>query len=76
MESKSSRGGGDAAPLALVWECEGEVAALKPEVGERYLEWQAGVLSADRPAVRAMCRSGDCGSWYMAWWVSRKRRER
>ena len=74
MESKSSRRGGDMAPLFVLW--EGEVAELKPEVGERYLEWQAGVLRAERPAVRAMWRRGDCGSWYMAWWVSRKRWER
>lgn len=76
MESKSSRGGGDGAPLLPFETCEGDVAELRPEVGDRYLEWQAGVLRAERPAVRAMWRRGDWGSWYMAWCVSRKRRER
>jgi hypothetical protein len=59
MDSKSSLKGGDSAPLAT---CAGEVAELRPEVGERYFEWQAGVLRAERPAVSAMCRRGDCGS--------------
>ena len=27
-----------------------------------YLEWQEGVLSAERPAQRAMCKSGRWGS--------------
>lgn len=29
---------------------------------EAYCEWQEGVLRADRPAERAMCRSGLGGS--------------
>lgn len=40
------------------------------------LEWQAGVLSALRPAERAMCRSGVEGREKRVWWVVRKREAR
>ena len=41
-----------------------------------YAEWQAGVLSADRPAERAMWRRGRGGREYRLWWVVRKREAR
>jgi hypothetical protein len=40
----------------------GERIVLRPDDGETYLEWQAGVLSADKPAVSAMCSDGRGGS--------------
>jgi hypothetical protein len=41
-----------------------------------YAEWHAGVLSADRPAERAMWSSGRGGREYRLWCVARKREER
>lgn len=46
-------------------------AALAEE--DVYAEWHAGVLRADRPALRAMWRSGRGGSEYKLWCVERKR---
>lgn len=39
-------------------------------------EWHAGVLRAERPAERAMWRSGRGGREYRLWWVVRKREAR
>ena len=66
IDSKSSLKGGERAPVLAEWECPCGDPEGRPDVGERYLEWQAGVLRAERPAVRAICRSGDCGSEYIA----------
>lgn len=41
-----------------------------------YLEWQEGVFRAERPAQRAMCKSGRWGREKRAWWVSTKRSPR
>lgn len=41
-----------------------------------YLEWQEGVLRAERPAQRAICKSGRWGREKSAWWVSTKRSPR
>lgn len=38
-----------------------------------YFEWQDGVLSTERPAERAMCRSGRAGSEKRSWCVFTKR---
>lgn len=38
------------------------VAALRPDDGDMNREWQAGVFSAERPALKAMSRRGFCGN--------------
>jgi len=43
---------------------------------EAKAEWQAGVLRAERPAERAMCRRGRVGRDISVWWVEMKRVER
>ena len=46
------------------------------EDDEAKTEWQAGVLSAERPALRAMCRRGRVGRESSVWWVVMNRFER
>ena len=41
-----------------------------------YAEWQEGVLSAERPAERAMWRRGRVGREKSSWWVLTKRAAR
>jgi hypothetical protein len=36
----------------------GDLVVFKPEEGDTYFEWQAGVLRAERPAVKAIWRRG------------------
>lgn len=43
---------------------------------DAYAEWQDGVLRAERPADRAMCRSGRGGSEYSVLCVLMKSSER
>jgi len=40
----------------------GERVVFKPEEGDTYLEWHAGVFKADKPAAKAICSNGLDGS--------------
>lgn len=51
---------------------EDEVGEIE-EMDEVWDEWQDGVLSADRPAERAICKSGTDGSARRELCVSMKR---
>lgn len=50
-----------------------EVAVETLPLEAAWMEWQAGVFRADRPAERAMCRGGVGGSARSVWWVVVKR---
>ena len=49
------------------------VVELAFELLLAYLEWQEGVLRAERPAERAICSKGRVGRENSSWWVWRKR---
>jgi hypothetical protein len=57
-----------------------DVVTEEDEVGDidedRWEEWHDGVFNADRPAERAMWRSGTAGSARRVLWVCMKRLER